>query len=155
MEVALIHDLFMGEALKQAKIAFKKNEIPVGAIIVKDGKIISRAYNLKESKKNSLYHAEIIAINKACKKLKNNRLKDCELYVTLEPCLMCAGAIVMARIKKIYIGASDDKYGAIYSKTRILDADSNHKVEYEKDILKEDCSEIIKDFFNTLRKNKQ
>lgn len=148
-------DIFMQEAIKQAKLAFKKNEVPVGAIIVKDGKIIAKAHNLKEAKKNSLFHAEILAINKACKRLKNNRLKDCEMYITLEPCIMCAGAIVMSRIKKIYIGASDEKYGAIYSKSKVLELESNHKVEYEKDILKEECSSLIKEFFNKLRKNKQ
>lgn len=103
---------FMNEALKEAKKAYKKEEIPVGAVIVKNGKIISKAHNLKETKKRTTSHAEIIAINKANKKLKNWRLNDCEMYVTLEPCPMCAGAIILSRIKKIYIGTMDGKTGA-------------------------------------------
>ncbi len=102
-------EYFMKEALKEAKKAYKKLEVPVGTVIVKNGEIIARAYNQKESKKNATKHAEIIAIEKACKKIDNWRLNDCELYVTLEPCPMCAGAIMNSRIKKVYIGTMEEK----------------------------------------------
>lgn len=144
---------FMKEALKEAEKAFKKEEVPVGAIIVKDNKIIARAHNLKESKRNSIKHAEIIAIEKACKKLKAWRLEDCEMYITLEPCPMCAGAIVNSRIKKIYIATEDPKTGACGSKLNLLnDFELNHKVEIEKNILKNECEKILKDFFKYLRR---
>ena len=103
---------FMKEALKEAKKAYEKLEVPVGAVIVKDGKIIARAHNLKETKYDTTKHAEILAIQKASKKLKSWRLTDCEMYITLEPCSMCAGALINSRIKKIYIGALDNKTGA-------------------------------------------
>ena len=108
-------EIFMKEALKEAKKAYKKEEIPVGAIIVKDGKIVSRAHNLKESKNSSTAHAEILAIEKANKKLKAWRLENCEMYITLEPCMMCMGAIINSRIKKIYIGTMDPKTGSCKS----------------------------------------
>lgn len=108
----LKQEKFMNEALKEAKKAYKKEEIPVGAVIVKEGKIIARAYNLKETKTSTIAHAEILAINKASKKLNNWRLTDCQMYVTLEPCPMCAGAIILSRIDKVYIGALDEKTGA-------------------------------------------
>ena len=144
---------FMKEALKEAEKALKKEEVPVGAVIVKNNKIIARAHNLKESKHNSIKHAEIIAVEKACKKLKAWRLEDCEMYVTLEPCPMCAGALVNSRIKKIYIGTEDSKTGACGSKLNLLnDFDFNHKVEIERNILKEESEKILKDFFKYLRK---
>ena len=121
---------FMKEALKEAKKAYEKDEIPVGAVIVKDNKIIARAHNLKESKNNSICHAEILAIQKACKKLNSWRLLDCEMYVTLEPCSMCAGALINSRIKKVYIGTADEKTGACGSKLNLLeDFKFNHIVE--------------------------
>ena len=110
----------MNEALKEAQKAYKKEEVPVGAIIVKNGKIIARAHNIKETKKNAVGHAEILAIEKACKKLKAWRLLDCEMYVTLEPCSMCAGALINSRIKKVYIGADDPKTGACGSVLNLL-----------------------------------
>ena len=147
---------FMKEALKEAKKAYKKDEIPVGAVIVKDNKIIARAHNLKESKNNSICHAEILAIQKACKKLNSWRLLDCEMYVTLEPCSMCAGALINSRIKKVYIGTADEKTGACGSKLNLLeDFKFNHIVEIEKYILKDECEEILKDFFKNLRKRKK
>ncbi len=146
---------FMKEALKEAQKAFEKDEIPVGAVIVKDNKIIARAHNLKESKENAVSHAEILAIQKACKKLKAWRLLDCEMYVTLEPCAMCAGALINARIKRIYIGTCDEKTGACGSKLNLLeDYEFNHKVEVEKYILRENCEKILKEFFKDLRKRK-
>ena len=142
---------FMKEALKEALKAKNKEEVPVGAVIVLNGKIIARAHNLRETKMNSLCHAEILAINKACKKLNNFRLEDCEMYVTLEPCLMCAGAIIQSRIKKVIIGASDPKYGMAGTAFNAFDLKSNHNVEIEFGIMKQECSNIIKDFFKKLR----
>ena len=149
-------EIYMKEALKEAKKAYDKLEIPVGAIIVKEGKIISRAHNQKETKFDTTKHAEILAIQKASKKLKSWRLIDCEMYVTLEPCTMCAGAIINSRIKKIYIGASDEKTGAVGSVLNLFDNYKfNHKPEYEKGILGQECSEILKRFFKDLRKLKK
>ena len=145
-------EYFMKEALKQAKKAYNKLEVPVGVVIVKDNKIIARAYNQKEMKNSPVKHAETIAIEKACKKLNNWRLNDCEMYVTLEPCPMCAGAIVNSRIKKIYIGAVQEKTGACGSKTNIIEEyKSEAKVEVEFGILKERCLDIVQDFFKMLR----
>ena len=146
---------FMKEALKEAKKAYEKLEVPVGAVIVKDGKIIARAHNLKETKFDTTKHAEILAIQKASRKLNSWRLLDCEMYVTLEPCSMCAGALINSRVKKVYIGASDEKTGAVGSVFNLLDDYTfNHKVAYEKGIMKDECEDILKDFFRTLRKNK-
>lgn len=145
----------MREALKEAEKAYKKDEIPVGAIIVKDGKIIARAHNLKEKKKSAIAHAEILAINKANKKLKTWRLLDCEMYVTLEPCTMCMGAIIASRIKKIYIGTADEKTGACGSFIDLQEYKYNHKVEVTKGILQKDCEYILKNFFKDLRQNKR
>lgn len=148
---------FMKEALKEAKKAYNKLEVPVGAVIVKDGQIIARAHNLKESKKDTTKHAEILAIQKASKKLDSWRLLDCEMYVTLEPCTMCAGAIIQARVSKLYIGTMDYKTGACGSILNVLeDYTFNHKVEYETGILKEECESILQEFFKELRtKNKK
>ena len=147
---------FMKEALKEKKKAYEKLEIPVGCVIVKDGKIIARGHNLKETKKDTTEHAEIIAIKKASKKLDSWRLLDCEMYVTLEPCSMCAGAIINSRIKKIYIGTMDEKTGAAGSVLNLLeDYTFNHNVEVETGIMKEDCEKILKDFFKELRKIKK
>lgn len=150
-----MQEKFMKEALKEAKKAYDKLEVPVGAVIVKDGKVIARAHNLKETKYDTTNHAEIIAIQKASKKLKSWRLLDCEMYVTLEPCSMCAGAIINSRIKKVYIGANDEKTGAVGSVLNLFDDYKfNHNVEFEKGILKKECENILKDFFKELRKSK-
>ena len=142
----------MKEALKEAKKAFDKEEVPVGAVIVKDGKIIAKAYNERETKKDSTSHAEIIAIKKACRKLNAWRLLDCEMYVTLEPCPMCAGALINSRIKKLYIGTPDEKTGACGSVLNLLeDYKFNHKIKVEKYILKDECEKILKIFFKKLR----
>ena len=139
---------FMKEALKEAQKAYDKLEIPVGAIIVKDEKIIARAHNQKETKFDTTKHAEILAIQKASKKLKSWRLIDCEMYVTLEPCSMCAGAIINSRIKKVYIGTTDNKTGAVGSVLNLFDDYTfNHKVEFETGILKDECENILKRFF--------
>ena len=149
-------EYFMKQAIKEANKAYQKLEVPVGAIIVKDGEIIARAHNQKETKTDTTKHAEIIAIQKASKKLKSWRLIDCEMYITLEPCTMCAGAIINSRIKKIYIGTMDEKTGAAGSVLNIFeDYKFNHKVEVEKDILKTECENILKQFFKELRKIKK
>ncbi len=142
---------FMNEALKQAEIAFKLGEIPVGAVITQNGKIISTAYNKRETGKNALFHAETEAIFKACEALGGWRLWNCELYVTLEPCPMCAGAIVNARIPKVYFGAYDIKNGACGSYINLLDTEHNFRPEVHGGIMEEECSNLIKDFFKKLR----
>lgn len=146
---------FMKEALKEARKAYDKLEVPVGAVIIKDEKIIARAHNLKETKFDTTKHAEILAIQKASKKLNSWRLIDCEMYVTLEPCSMCAGALINSRMKKVYIGANDEKTGAVGSVFNLLeDYTFNHKVQIEKGILKQECEDILKDFFKQIRKIK-
>lgn len=145
----------MREALRQAKRAASLGEMPVGAVIVRDGEIISRAYNRRETKKNALYHAEITAIERACKKLGGWRLPRCEMYVTLEPCPMCAGAILNSRIEHVYYGASDEKSGCCGSKINLLDMNlCNYTVTVTGGILENECRDIIKKFFRNLREGK-
>ncbi len=141
-------DKYMLEALKEANKAFKAGEVPIGAIIVKNNKIIARAYNKKESSNLATSHAEILAINKACKKINNWRLIDCTLYVTVEPCLMCCGAIIQSRIKKVVYGTPNEYYGAVES---IDNALKNYNVEIESGILQNKCSYILKEFFKKRR----
>ena len=149
-------EYYMKQALKEAEKAYKKLEVPVGAIIVKDGKIIARAHNQKETKTDTTKHAEILAIQKASKKLKSWRLIDCEMYVTLEPCSMCAGAMINSRIKKVYIGAMDEKTGDVGSVLNLFnDYTFNHKVETETGIMEKECQEILTQFFKELRKLKK
>ena len=144
---------FMKEALKEAQKAYDKLEVPVGCVIVKDGKIIARAHNLKETKKDTTKHAEIIAIEKASKKIDAWRLLDCDMYVTLEPCSMCAGAIINSRIRNLYIGTMDKKTGAAGSVLNLFDDFTfNHKVTVETGILQAQCEKILKDVFKELRK---
>jgi len=143
---------FMREALKQAEIAFDKNEVPVGAVIVKSGKIIARGYNLRESGQNAILHAEIVAINKACKKLKNFRLEECDIYVTLEPCPMCCGAIIMSRIKNVYFGAYDIKTGCAGSVYNLLaDKHFNSNPAVTGGIMGQECGDILSKFFKNRR----
>ena len=150
------HEKFMKEALKEAKKAYSKLEVPVGAVIVKDGKIIAKAHNVKETKKDTTQHAEIIVIQKASKKLESWRLLDCDMYVTLEPCSMCAGAMINSRIRKVYIGTKDKKTGAVGSVLNLFDDYVfNHKVEVESGILKDECEDILKKFFKDLRQMKK
>ena len=143
---------FMEEALKLAQKANKKGEVPIGAVIVRNGKIISKGFNKREKTQNAIMHAEIVAIEKACKKLRSWRLDDCEIYVTLEPCLMCLGAIINSRIKKLVFGASDNKR---YTKEFLLSKNNslNHNLEIESGILEEDCAKLLKEFFKNARKN--
>ena len=143
---------FMKEALVLAREAAAKGEVPVGAVIVRDGEIIARGRNMREEKQNALSHAEIEAINEACKALNSWRLDDCELYVTLEPCPMCAGAIINARIKTLIFGAYDSKAGSIDSIVNLCDLPYNHKVEVYGGICEDECLAVITDFFEKLRK---
>lgn len=147
-----LEEQYMVEALKEAHKAYDKGEIPIGCVIVKDGKIISRAHNLKEKHKDSTSHAELLAIRKASKKLKRWRLTDCDIYVTLEPCSMCAGAIIQSRIRKLVFGTMDEKAGAVGSKLNLLkDYRFNHIVEVREGVLKKACQEILQKFFRELR----
>jgi tRNA(adenine34) deaminase len=142
----------MAQALKEAEKARKKGETPVGAVVVRDGEIIARAHNEKEMKHDSTLHAEITAIKRASKKLGSWRLTDCDLYVTLEPCTMCAGAIIQSRIRTLYIGTSDLKAGAAGSVIDVFRVDAfNHRVDVVWGILEDECSAILKDFFRLLR----
>ena len=145
---------FMNLALNEAKKAYNENEVPVGAIIVKDNVVIAKAHNLREKENSSLSHAEILCIKKACKKLQSWRLDGCDMYVTLEPCAMCAGALTQSRINKVYIGAKDTKNGCVGSIANILDINTTHKVKYEYLDNVDECSSIISDFFKELRKKK-
>ncbi len=148
------HENFMKEALSLAEISKSEGEVPVGAVVVCDGKIVGTGRNRREKEKNALCHAEVEAINAACKNLGGWRLFKCDLYVTLEPCPMCAGAIINSRIKNVYFGASDYKNGAVGSVINLFNLDFNHKPSYEKGILEKECSEVLTDFFKNLRENK-
>ena len=146
---------FMKLALKEAEKAYNELEIPVGVVIVKDNKVIARGHNMKEQKQDSTKHAEIIAIQKACKKLHSWRLCDCDMYVTLEPCSMCAGALIQSRIRKLYVGTMDEKTGSCGSVLNLLkDYKFNHNVDVEYGVCQKECEEILKRFFKELRKNK-
>ncbi len=146
---------FMKLAIKEALKAQEKDEVPIGAVLVLDGKVIARAHNLMEKTQLATAHAEILAINKACRKLKSWRLDGAELFVTIEPCAMCAGAIVNARIKKVYFGAYEPKSGCAQSKFGVLTGSGlNHSTDFEGGILGETCSNIIKNYFKGKRKQK-
>ena len=142
----------MKEALKEAKKAAEELEVPVGAVIVHKDKIIAKGRNRRETSKNALFHAEIEAINNACKKLNSWRLIGCTLYVTLEPCPMCAGAIINSRISEIIYGANDPKAGSCGSVTDLFSLPYNHKPVVTGGILKDECAEILTNFFKNLRK---
>ncbi len=142
---------FMKEALKEARQAGERGEVPVGAVLVKNGTVIARASNRREEKQNALSHAEIEAINIACEKLQTWRLDDCELYVTLEPCPMCAGAVINARIKTLVFGAYDRRAGSIDSVINLCDYPYNHKPEIYGGICEDDCLAVMKNFFKGLR----
>lgn len=147
---------FMKQAVKQAKKAYDKLETPIGCVIVHEDKIIARGYNKRNMKKNTLAHAEILAINKASKVLGDWRLEDCTMYVTLEPCPMCAGAIVQARIPRVVIGSMNPKAGCAGSVLNLLQQDGlNHQVEVTKGVLAEECSGLMTSFFRELRKKKK
>ncbi len=144
-----MEEKYMGKALEEAKKSFKKGEVPVGAIVVKEGKIIAKAHNLKEKKQMVTRHAEIIAIEKACKKIKNWRLDECVMYITLEPCLMCFGAILQSRLPKIVYATSSQKYGYTNNVDQITE--NNHKPIIIKGICEEKSRIILKEFFKDKR----
>lgn len=145
---------YMREAIRQAERASQIGEVPIGCVIVYEDKIIGRGYNRRMTDKNTLSHAELNAIKKASKKLQDWRLDNCEMYVTTEPCQMCAGAIVQARIKKVYIGCMNPKAGCAGSIMNLLQVERfNHQVEIEKGVLEDECSSLLKKFFRELRKS--
>ena len=145
----------MKEALKEAKKAELIDEVPIGCVIVKDDKIIARGHNQRETNQSPIGHAEIIAINKASKKLKSWRLEGCDIYVTLEPCIMCSGAIIQSRISKVYYGAFDPKGGALGSSINVLEAKNiNHHPEVISGVMQEECSKIITNYFKAKRQSK-
>lgn len=146
----------MKEALKEAQKAYEINEVPIGAVIVRNGEIVGRGYNQKETMKDATLHAEISAIKDACRNLGGWRLPGCTMYVTLEPCPMCAGALVNARVERLVIGARDLKTGACGSVLNIVQTENlNHRVNVEFGTMEEDCSKILKVFFQGLRNSKK
>jgi len=150
-----VDEFFMQEALKEAAKAMERKEVPIGAVVVKDGVVIARGYNLRETAKDPTAHAEILAIREASQVLGGWRLHGCDLYVTIEPCPMCAGAIMMARIDRLIIGAMDPKAGAAGSLLNIPEDERfNHQTEIIQGVLEEECAGIMKAFFKELRKSK-
>lgn len=147
--------LFMKEALLCAQTSAENGEVPVGAVIVKDGQIISRGHNRRETGKNALYHAELEAIDGACKALGGWRLWQCELYVTLEPCPMCAGAIINARIKRVVFGARDKKAGSCGSVVNLYELPYNHRPQLSGGVLEDECAAVLREFFQKLRNKQQ
>ncbi len=149
-----MYNEYMQKALLLAAEAAKEGEVPVGAVIVRNGEIIACGRNRREEQKNALCHAEIEAINNACAVLGGWRLFDCDLYVTLEPCPMCAGAVINARLRRVIYGASDKKAGSCGSITNLFNLPYNHSPELIGGVMEQECSEILKDFFKQLRKRK-
>lgn len=147
-----IHEKYMKMAINEAKKAALIDEVPIGCVIVKNEKVIARGHNLRETKNDPTCHAEIVAIRKASKKLNDWQLVDCDLYVTIEPCIMCSGAIIQSRISKVIFGSRDPKGGALVSSINVLEASNiNHKPEVIEGVLKEECSEIVKKYFKNKR----
>lgn len=147
---------YMREAIRQAKKAYALEEVPIGCVIVREGKIIARGYNRRNTDKNTLAHAELTAIKKASKKCGDWRLEDCTMYVTLEPCQMCAGAIVQSRMQKVVIAAMNPKAGCAGSVLNLLQmAQFNHQVEIEQGLLEAECAELLSSFFKELREKKK
>ncbi|WP_301876019.1 tRNA adenosine(34) deaminase TadA [Limosilactobacillus oris] len=147
---------FMAAALVEARQAAILNEVPIGAVVVKDNQIIGRGHNMREHFQDVTYHAEMLAIMEACERLHSWRLEDCDLYVTLEPCIMCSGAIINARIANLYYGAADPKAGAVDSLYHLLDDSRlNHQVRVESGIMQAECSQVLKDFFRAIRRWKK
>jgi len=148
-----VAEKYMKQAIRLAGKAAELGEVPIGCVIEYQGKIIGRGYNRRTTDKSTLAHAEIIAIKKACKKMGDWRLEDCTMYVTLEPCQMCAGAIVQARVKKVVIGCMNPKAGCAGSILNVLQMEEfNHQVEIERGVLEEECSQMLTSFFKNLRK---
>lgn len=147
-------EYYIKEALKEAHKAYLIDEVPIGCVIVKDDKIIARGYNKREKLESSLAHAEVIAIKKACKRLESWRLEGCTMYITLEPCVMCGGAIIQSRIPRVVYGAYDYRFGVHKSKINLFDVPFNHTVDISGGVLVEECSKLISDFFKELRNKK-
>ncbi|MBQ0102132.1 MAG: tRNA adenosine(34) deaminase TadA [Firmicutes bacterium] len=145
---------FMLEAIEEAKEAAKIGEAPIGAVIVRNGEIVGRGHNRRETGKNALYHAEITAIDSACRALGGWRLPGCTMYVTLEPCPMCAGAIINSRIERVVFGAYDAKAGSVGSVVNLFDLPYNHKPELLGGVMEKECASLLSDFFSELRKKK-
>ena len=149
-------EFFMKEALKEAEKAKEIAEVPIGAVIVKNGKVIARGYNQRETTNRAITHAEILAIDEANKELNNWRLEDCALFVTVEPCVMCSGAIVLSRIPYVYYGASDYKGGTAGTLMNLLEEEKfNHQARVEAGVLQEECSQMLTSFFKELRSKKK
>ena len=142
----------MREALKEARLAGDAGEVPIGAVVVRDGCVVGRGHNRRETGKNALYHAELSAIDEACKALGGWRLWECDLYVTLEPCPMCAGALVNSRMRRVYYGARDQKAGSVESVVSLFDLPYNHRPAAFGGVLEEECAALLSDFFAALRK---
>lgn len=155
MELNNTDEQFMALALQEAQKAYALGEVPVGAVIVQKGNVISSGYNLRETGKKATAHAELIAIERACEALGGWRLPDCTLYVTLEPCPMCAGAIINARIDRVVFGAYDYKAGSCGSMVNLFEIDYNHKPELKAGVLQEECVGLLRQFFKTLREAAQ
>lgn len=149
-----IDEEFMLEALAEAQKSYEIGEVPVGAVVVKDGEIVGRGYNLRETDKNALRHAELIAIDEACTRLGGWRLWQCDLYVTLEPCPMCTGAIINSRIKRVVFGAFDKKAGSCASVINLFELPYNHKPELISGVMENECAELLSRFFKELREHK-
>jgi tRNA(adenine34) deaminase len=145
------HEKYMKKALKEAQKALNKGEVPVGAVVVCDGKIVGKGHNLREKTHKSTAHAEIVAIEQANKKMKSWRLDNCTIYVTIEPCPMCSGAIIQSRIKQVVYGASETKSGSHHSVTNLFDQPYRHKVDVLPGVMEEECGEIVATFFQQLR----
>ncbi len=147
-----VDEIMMLAALEEAKTAYEQGEVPIGAVVTKNGEIVGKGHNRREFGKNALYHAEIEAIDSACKKLGGWRLWQCELFVTMEPCPMCAGAIINSRIKRVVFGCRDLKAGSVGSVVNLFELPFNHKPLYVGGVLEKDCADILTRFFRELRK---
>lgn len=147
---------WMAAAIKEAQLAEALGEVPIGAVVVHDGQIIGRGHNMREKFQDATYHAEVLAIMEACQNLGSWRLEDCDLYVTLEPCIMCSGAIINSRIRRVIYAAPDPKAGAVDSLYHLLADDRlNHQVEVKSGVLEEKCAKMLRDFFRAIRKRKK
>ncbi len=146
---------YMRLAIEQAELAMLEEEVPIGAVVIRNGEVVGRGRNRREYGKNALYHAELEAIDDACKKLGGWRLWECEMYVTLEPCPMCAGAIINSRIKKVVYGCDDPKAGSVKSVVNLFELPYNHKPETVSGVLADECSSLLSDFFRRLREKKE
>lgn len=154
-KIMVENTFFMQKALELAQKAFDEDEVPIGAVVVRNGEIVGTGYNKRDSKKNAILHAETVAIYNACEKLGGWRLWECDLYVTLEPCPMCTGAIINSRIRNVYYGAKNPKAGACGSVINLFDYPFNHKPNITSGLLEEECSKIMTDFFLKVRERRK